>query len=76
MVSNEIPWWAGTFCPRCGREFSIVDPRRNEWQEIGGDLICPYCLTDADIQVIADSLLADAGGPSAIFGTFTPTSRR
>ena len=62
MTTNEIPWWAGTFCLRCGREFSAVDPRRNEWQEIEHadgttHLICPQCLTDGDIVAIADSLL-------------------
>ena len=61
-MRTEIPWWAGMFCPRCGREFSGDDPRRSEWQEIDGtegtaELICPHCLTDADIQGIADSLL-------------------
>jgi DNA-directed RNA polymerase subunit RPC12/RpoP len=59
---NEIPWWAGTFCSRCGRELEVADRRRSEWQEIerGGkaELVCPQCLTDADLSAIAESLLA------------------
>jgi DNA-directed RNA polymerase subunit RPC12/RpoP len=54
-------------CSRCGREFSLDDPRRGEWEEFqrtDGPLewVCPHCQTDVDIRAAVDDLAVDSDG--------------